>query len=130
PGENDGISFTDSSAVIGSIAEPRNVITFAMGLISPTGTSRQFSANIGAQTDTFTDDTDNENSPFPTAVDDIGFTVSSVTGGISVFNVLANDFFDGDLIDPAEVTLTVDVPASHPGVTLNTTTGELFVAPN
>ncbi len=62
------------------------------------------------------------------AVDDSGATINSASGGTSVSNVLANDTLNGATATPGSVTLTV-VGTWPTGITLNTGTGEVTVAP-
>ncbi|MCF8256745.1 MAG: hypothetical protein K9J06_04290, partial [Flavobacteriales bacterium] len=62
------------------------------------------------------------------ANDDNG-SASGYSGGVAVANVWGNDLLNGSPVNPANITTTVTVPASHPGVVLNTGTGEVTVAP-
>ncbi|WP_187313348.1 Ig-like domain-containing protein [Lysobacter capsici] len=62
------------------------------------------------------------------ANNDTGTPVNGSTGGTAVPNVLVNDTLDGNPVTPADVTLT-QVSTTNPGVTLNTTTGAVNVAP-
>jgi uncharacterized repeat protein (TIGR01451 family) len=65
------------------------------------------------------------------AVDDDASStpVNGGTGGVAVSNVLDNDLLNGVAVIPAEVTISVVSPAAHAGVSLNTTNGEVTVAP-
>ena len=67
--------------------------------------------------------------PLPIAIDDVGTPVNSNTGGTSVVNILDNDVYEGNPIDPNAVNITLIAPASNGGVVLNTNTGEVTVAP-
>jgi len=62
------------------------------------------------------------------ANDDTGTPVNGYEGGVSVPNVLVNDFLNGDPVDIADVTLE-EISSEDPGVTLNPATGEVNVAP-
>ncbi|WP_218119651.1 DUF11 domain-containing protein, partial [Pseudoxanthomonas sp. CF125] len=55
--------------------------------------------------------------------------VPGLAGGIAVPNVLANDSLNGATATLASVDLSLVDPASHPGVALNTSNGEVTVAP-
>ncbi|MBK5247520.1 MAG: hypothetical protein JJE49_09685, partial [Peptostreptococcaceae bacterium] len=61
------------------------------------------------------------------AVDGNG-TVSGITGGTTIADVLYNDLLNGVLVSHSEVTLTL-VSSTNANVTLNTTTGAVEVAP-
>jgi hypothetical protein len=58
---------------------------------------------------------------------DDGGSTSSARGGIAVANVLANDWVAGARASAANASLSL-VSSSNPGVTLNTTTGEVSVS--
>ena len=58
-----------------------------------------------------------------------GTPVPGAGGGVAVVNVLANDSLNGAVATLATVDLSLDTPASHPGVTLNAGTGAVSVAP-
>ncbi|MFK3649430.1 Ig-like domain-containing protein [Lysobacter enzymogenes] len=62
------------------------------------------------------------------AVNDTGTQVNGRTGGTAYPDVRNNDLLDGAIVNPAAVTI-VQVSSSNPGVTLNTTTGAVNVAP-
>ncbi|MEH6418984.1 beta strand repeat-containing protein, partial [Pseudomonas sp. CGJS7] len=62
------------------------------------------------------------------AVPDPGADIVGATGGVTVPNVLANDLLDGAPVNAADVNLTT-VSSTHPGVTLDTATGAVSVAP-
>jgi len=62
------------------------------------------------------------------ANDDAG-SASGYTGGTAVANIWANDQLNGSPVVPANITTTVTVPASHPGVVLDPNTGVVTVAP-
>jgi hypothetical protein len=63
------------------------------------------------------------------ANDDGVFTVNGLTGNSNVANALTNDQFNGAAVLPAQIIMTVITPATNPGVTLNTSTGQIAVAP-
>ena len=52
-----------------------------------------------------------------------------MTGGGDLHDILGNDRLNGVTATPDKVAITVTSPASHPGVTLDTATGQLSVAP-
>jgi VCBS repeat-containing protein len=62
------------------------------------------------------------------ATNDFSSAISSFSGGVAVSNVLANDILIASTPTPSNVNLT-QVSTSNPGVTLNTSTGEVSVAP-
>ena len=62
------------------------------------------------------------------ADDDSAPAVVSATGGANLINVFANDQLNNVALNPANVTVSILTPASNPGVTLDTTTGQLSVA--
>ena len=62
------------------------------------------------------------------ANDDGVFTVNGLTGNSNVANALTNDQFNGAAVLPAQIVMTVITPATNPGVTLNTSTGQIAVA--
>ena len=62
------------------------------------------------------------------AVEDVGSVSSGTVGGIAVPNVLVNDTIGGTPVSPSVVTL-VQVGTTQPGVTLDTATGAVSVAP-
>ncbi len=55
--------------------------------------------------------------------------VPGLVGGIAVANVLANDSLNGAVATLASVDLSLVSPASHAGVSLNTSNGQVTVAP-
>lgn len=63
------------------------------------------------------------------AINDAG-SVGGAAGGVAIPSVLGNDSFDGAAATSANVVLSVVTPASNPGVTLNTATGAVSVAPD
>ena len=63
------------------------------------------------------------------ADDDGVFTVNGLTGNSNVANALTNDRLNGAAVVPAQIVMTVTTPAANPGVTLNTTNGQIAVAP-
>jgi hypothetical protein len=66
--------------------------------------------------------------PVIDAINDNGGPINGYTGGVGVPNVLTNDLLNGVAVIPAQVAITaVSDPAD--GVTLNTMTGEVTVAP-
>ena len=64
--------------------------------------------------------------PSIVAIPDSG-TVNGYTGGIAVANVLANDSLNGQLVNPADVNISV-LGTMPTGITLNTNTGAVTVA--
>ena len=60
--------------------------------------------------------------------DDAG-SVTTASGGSNLINALNHDTLNGIAVNLSEIDLTVTSPASNPGVTLNTVTGEVSVAP-
>jgi len=61
------------------------------------------------------------------AANDTGIPVSGWQGGIAVADVLSNDLLNGKAANPAEVKVTVVVPAGDPGITLDPNTGRVVV---
>ncbi|UYC16152.1 Ig-like domain-containing protein [Xanthomonas campestris pv. phormiicola] len=63
------------------------------------------------------------------ANDDAGATaIVGASGGVAVANVLGNDSLAGAVATVADVLLSLVTPASNPGVTLDTGTGQVAVA--
>ncbi|MBE0660903.1 MAG: T9SS type A sorting domain-containing protein, partial [Bacteroidales bacterium] len=62
------------------------------------------------------------------AVDDTGIPVNGYEGGISVINVLTNDLINGHIPDISEVIIHLIEPASHPGIVLDISSGQVTVA--
>ena len=123
-----GVTFDNTAAFIANFSTPNNVISFALGQTSQNSV-RYYSVQFGAPAGSFTTPQVIQN-PLPVAVDDVGTPIYGVTGGTAVANVLTNDSYDGGSISLSDVSLSVSSAASHPGVVLNTSTGEVTVAPN
>jgi len=122
-----GVTFDNNAAFIANFMNPNNKISFALGQTN-SNAERFYSVQLGVAGGVFT--TPNTvNNLLPIAVDDNGTPVPYTTGGIAVTNVLSNDLYNGSPINPAQVTISLVNPASHPGITLNTTTGQVNVAP-
>jgi large repetitive protein len=64
------------------------------------------------------------------ATNDTAGPVPSIAGAPNVVNALVNDSLNGGPVVISQVALTVTSPASNPGVTLDTATGMVSVAPN
>ncbi|WP_298116272.1 DUF11 domain-containing protein, partial [Flavobacterium sp.] len=62
------------------------------------------------------------------ARDDFGVLVNGYTGGVSVANVLANDFLNGSVATLSTVTIT-QISSSNSGISVNPLTGAVNVAP-
>jgi uncharacterized repeat protein (TIGR01451 family) len=62
------------------------------------------------------------------ATSDNASGINGAIGAANVLNVLGNDTLAGLQATVSNVTITVTAPASHPGVTLNTATGNASVA--
>ena len=63
------------------------------------------------------------------ASNDSAGPVNGANGGSNVVNILTNDALNGLAPSPTNVTITVTAPASNAGVTLDTATGNVSVAP-
>jgi uncharacterized repeat protein (TIGR01451 family) len=63
-------------------------------------------------------------------VDATGNGVNGYIGGVAVPNVTYNDSLSGEPVRLQDVIISLVSPAANPGVTLNTTTGAVIVAPN
>lgn len=122
-----GVTFDNSAAFIAKYVNPNNKISFALGQTGQ-NTERFYSVQIGVEGGVFTNPVINPN-PLPLAVDDVGTPVPSNTGGVAVQNVLSNDLFNGNPINISQVNLTLASAPAHPGITLNTSTGQVNVAP-
>ncbi len=128
-GSLSGVTFDNTASYIANFSNPNNTITFALG-VSEYNNERYFSIQLGApDPEGPFDNPVTINNPLPIAVDDVGTTIYSSVGGTSVSNVLDNDLFDGSPVVPSAVNISVVDPASNPGVVLNTSTGEVTVAP-
>lgn len=55
--------------------------------------------------------------------------VNGATGQTNIVNAFANDTFNNAAIDPAKIVATIVTPAANPGVTMDTATGLVSVAP-
>ena len=122
-----GVTFDNSAAFIANYVNPNNKISFALGQTGQ-NSERFYSVQIGVAGGVFSNPVNNPN-PLPLAVDDVGTPLPSNTGGVAVQNVLSNDIFNGNPITISQVNLSVATPPSHPGITLNTSTGQVNVAP-
>lgn len=122
----DGITFENTAAFIANYSTPNNLITFAMG-VTARNNERFFSAQFGDKGGQFTKPVETNN-PLPVAIDDVGVPVEGISGGVAVDNVLDNDLYDGDPVDPNDVVISLISAASNPGVVLNSATGEVTVA--
>lgn len=122
-----GITFENTASYIVNYSNPNNVITFAIGQTA-TNTVRYNSVQFGAAGGVFTNPQTTQN-PLVIAVDDNGVPVSGFTGGTAVPNILDNDLYDGNPVVDGDVTISEITPASDAGVVLNTSTGEVSVAP-
>lgn len=63
------------------------------------------------------------------AVNDNPPAVNGATGQTNIVNAFANDTFNNAAIDPAKIVATIVTPAANPGVTMDTATGLVSVAP-
>jgi SdrD B-like domain/Domain of unknown function DUF11 len=63
------------------------------------------------------------------ADDDVPTPVDSTTGSANVVNAFTNDTLNGNPVSLPDVTVTIQTPASNPGVALDTATGIVSVAP-
>jgi uncharacterized repeat protein (TIGR01451 family) len=63
------------------------------------------------------------------AVNDNPPAVNGATGQTNIVNAFANDTFNNAAIDPAKIVTTIVTPATNPGVTMDTATGLVSVAP-
>lgn len=122
-----GITFENTASYIVNYSNPNNMITFAIGQTAA-NTVRYNSVQFGAAGGVFTIPQTTLN-PLVIAVDDNGIPVSGLTGGPSVPDILDNDLYDGSPVIAGDVTITEITPALHSGVVLNTSTGEVTVAP-
>ncbi|MEP5509130.1 MAG: SdrD B-like domain-containing protein [Erythrobacter sp.] len=64
------------------------------------------------------------------SADDAPEPVRSGFGGNDIINAFANDTLNGEPVDPADITTTVLVPASDPGVVLDPESGLVSVGPD
>jgi uncharacterized repeat protein (TIGR01451 family)/gliding motility-associated-like protein len=124
----DGLNFDNSASYIMNYMNPNNVITFALGQTGQND-ERYYSLNFGSKGGTFTNP-DTHTNPLPLAIDDIGIPVNSNTGGVAISNVLSNDLYNGLPINASDLDISLINGASNSGITLNTTTGVVSVAPN
>jgi uncharacterized repeat protein (TIGR01451 family)/gliding motility-associated-like protein len=122
-----GIGFDNTSSNIIKFTNPTNSILFALG---QTGQNSEvsYSLQFGSFGGVFSSPVTLTN-PILVATDDIGIPINSNTGGTTVSNVLSNDFKNGLPVLPSQVLISLIVPASHSGVSLNTSTGAVNVLP-
>ncbi len=127
-GSLSGVTFDNTASFIANYANANNKITFTLGITEEKVTERYFSIQLGApDSDGPFDKPVIVTNPLPVAIDDIGIPVNTYTGGVSVSNVLDNDLFDGAAIVPSQVNISLISGASHSGVKLNTSTGQVNV---
>ncbi len=122
------VTFDNTASFIANYANANNKITFVLGITNQKVTERYFSVQFGAPDDDGPfDEPVVVTNPLPVAIDDIGVPVNTITGGVSVTNVLTNDLFDGSAIVPSDVYISLISGASHSGIKLNTSTGKVTV---
>jgi len=121
-----GVTFDNSASFIANFSNPNNKISFVLGQTAQNA-ERFHSVQFGIAGGAFSNPVV-VNNPLPLAIDDVGVTVSTATGGTSVNNVLDNDLYDGSPVVPFEVVISLISAASDPGVVLNTSTGAVTVA--
>lgn len=124
---DDGIVFKDGTSMIANFQNANNKITFALGQVNSGNDARMYSVQLGVAGGVFTNEQTVPN-PLPVAVDDVG-AVSSDVGGIAIDNVLDNDLYDGEPIIHGDVTISIVEAPTHPGIVLNTATGQVTVTP-
>lgn len=122
-----GVTFDNTCSYIVNYSNPNNKMTFLLGQTEQNNV-RYYSVRFGVAGGTFTNP-DVVYNPLPVAVDDNGTPLNGATGGVAVSNVLDNDLYDGNPVNLADVNISVVNPASNGGVELNTTNGEVTVAP-
>ena len=128
PSLND-ITFENTASFIANYLNANNRITFTLGQTGP-NTERYYSVQFGAAGGTLTNPVIVPN-PLPVAIDDnanINY-FSSGSPVIAIPNVLSNDLYNGSIIDPSQVTISQITAPSNSGVVLNTSTGQVTVAP-
>ena len=123
----DGVTFDNSAAFIANFLNANNKISFALGQTA-SNSERFYSVQLGIAGGVFSNPVIVPN-PLPVAVDDVGTPLNSSTGGVAVNNVLTNDLYDGSPVVPSQVMISLVSGASNPGVVLNTSTGQVTVAP-
>jgi LruC domain-containing protein/uncharacterized repeat protein (TIGR01451 family) len=122
-----GVTFDNTASLIANFLNANNRISFTLGQTGPND-ERYYSVQMGAKGGNL-DNPVVVNNPLPVAVDDNGATLNSATGGVAVANVLTNDLYNGVAIVPSQVTISQVTAPSNSGVVLNTTTGQVTVAP-
>lgn len=122
-----GVTFENKASFIANFLNANNKITFVLGQ-SGQNDERYYSVQFGVPGGVFTGGTTTVPNPLPIAVDDNGTPVNSATGGVAVNNVLNNDLYNSNPVNPNSVNISIVNAASHPGISLNTTTGEVTVA--
>jgi len=123
-----GVTFENKASFIANFLNANNKITFVLGQ-SGANEERYYSVQFGVPGGVFTGGTITVPNPLPLAIDDYGTPVNSATGGIAVGNVLDNDLYNSNPVDPGAVNISLINPASDPGIVLNTATGQVTVAP-
>jgi len=126
-GSLSGVTFENTACFITNFTNPNNKITFALGQ-TYANSERYYSVRFGVPDGVFTNPNVTYN-PLPIAIDDYGTPVNSNSGGSVIANILDNDVYEGNAIDPNAVNITLIAPAANSGVVLNTNTGEVTVAP-
>jgi large repetitive protein len=122
-----GMGFENTTSYIINYKFPNNSISFTLG---QTGQSirSDYSLQFGKAEGTFSNPYLTIN-PLIVAIDDIGTPVNSNTGGVSVNNVLNNDFYNGNPVLLSQVSISLYEKAENSGISLNTSTGVVTVAP-
>jgi uncharacterized repeat protein (TIGR01451 family)/gliding motility-associated-like protein len=121
-----GLEFDNSASYIINYTNPDNIVTFVLG---QTGLDdeRDYSLSFGAAAGSFLNQVEVE-TILPVAVDDVGSLVNSNSGGVVISNVLSNDLYNGSPVSQSSISLSLLIPASNSGVSLNTSTGAVSVA--
>ncbi len=126
-GHLSGMGFDNSCSFILHYSNYTNSISFALG---QTGKSSEtdYSLQFGNFGGSFSSPVVSLN-PLMVATDDAGIPVNSNVGGKVIENVLSNDFFNGSPVTTSLAAISLTKAAAHSGVSLNTTTGAVSVAP-
>ncbi|MFY7739414.1 MAG: hypothetical protein ACOVQC_02755, partial [Flavobacterium sp.] len=126
-------SWTAPNWTIGNLNNGSNATLTVVARVNPVGPYANTATISGSQTDPNTSNNTSTSTPVPVnalidAINDNGSTINGYVGGTSLANVLTNDTVNGSPATLSNVILT-QVSTTNSGVTLNTSTGAVIVAP-
>ncbi|MEC4005032.1 DUF11 domain-containing protein, partial [Flavobacterium sp. SUN052] len=126
-------TWTSPNWTIGNLNNGSNATLTIVAKVNPSGSYSNTATINGSQSDPNLSNNTSTSVPVPVnsiidARDDNGILINGFIGGQSVANVLINDFVNGVPATTSNVILT-QISTTNAGVTLNTATGSVNVAP-